>query len=60
MTSATKPLPNQTSSQLISGSAEVRVNEYTNGVLDPSLPMLGPVADGGHILAETAPDAGGR
>ncbi|MEH2510412.1 formamidase [Nitrobacteraceae bacterium AZCC 1564] len=42
-----------------SGSRTVFVNELTNGVLDPSLPMLGPVADGGVIVANTAPGCWG-
>lgn len=37
----------------------VSVNEYTNGVLDPAQPMLGPVADGGFIIANTAPGCWG-
>jgi hypothetical protein len=38
-----------------SGLRTVFVNELTNGVLDPAAPMLGPVADGGTIVANTAP-----
>lgn len=37
----------------------VFVDEYTNGILDPELPMLGPVKDGGHIVANTAPGCWG-
>src|SRR6202051_596041 len=37
----------------------VFVNEFTNGLLDPALPMLGPVRDGGHIVANTAPGCWG-
>lgn len=37
----------------------VFVNEFTNGVLDPNQPMLGPVRDGGHIVANTAPGCWG-
>jgi len=37
----------------------VFVNEFTNGILDPSQPMLGPVRDGGHIVANTAPGCWG-
>lgn len=37
----------------------VFVNTFTNGVLDPSQPMLGPVRDGGHIVANTAPGCWG-
>lgn len=37
----------------------VFVDELTNGLLDPALPMLGPVADGGVIIANTAPGCWG-
>lgn len=37
----------------------VIVDEYTNGILDPNQPMLGPVRDGGHIIANTAPGCWG-
>jgi formamidase len=37
----------------------VFVNQYTNGILDPNQPMLGPVRDGGHIVANTAPGCWG-
>lgn len=35
------------------------VNEFTNGVLDPAEPMLGPLKDGGTIIANTAPGCWG-
>ena len=38
----------------------VFVDTFTNGVLDPSKPMLGPVRDGGHIVANTAPGCWAR
>lgn len=41
------------------GHETVFVNEYTNGILDPGRPMLGPVRDGGHIVANTAPGCWG-
>ena len=41
------------------GSETVYVNEFTDGVLDPEKPMLGPVKDGGHIIANTAPGCWG-
>ncbi|MAK40176.1 MAG: acetamidase [Euryarchaeota archaeon] len=41
------------------GKETVYVNEYTDGVLDPDKPMLGPVKDGGHIIANTAPGCWG-
>jgi len=37
----------------------VFVNQFTNGILDPTKPMLGPVRDGGHIVANTAPGCWG-
>lgn len=37
----------------------IMVNELTNGVLDPNAPMLGPVRDGGTIIANTAPGCWG-
>jgi formamidase len=37
----------------------VYVNEFTNGILDPSREMLGPVKNGGHIVANTAPGCWG-
>lgn len=35
------------------------VNEFTDGILDPNKPMLGPVRDGGTIIANTAPGCWG-
>ncbi len=40
-------------------SQTVFVDQFTNGILDPSKPMLGPVKDGGHIVANTAPGCWG-
>lgn len=37
----------------------VFVNEFTNGILDPNGEMLGPVQDGGYIVANTAPGCWG-
>jgi len=37
----------------------VSVDEFTDGLLDPSRPMLGPVRDGGQIVANTAPGCWG-
>lgn len=37
----------------------VFVEEFTDGVLDPGKPMLGPVRDGGHIISNTAPGCWG-
>lgn len=41
------------------GCETLFVNEYTDGILDPQRPMLGPVRDGGHIIANTAPGCWG-
>lgn len=41
------------------GHETVFVDEFTNGILDPDQPMLGPVRDGGHIVANTAPGCWG-
>ena len=45
--------------KVLMGAETVFVNEFTNGLLDPALPMLGPVRDGGHIVANTAPGCWG-
>lgn len=37
----------------------VFVDRYTNGILGPKVEMLGPVKDGGHIVANTAPGCWG-
>ncbi len=37
----------------------VFVDQFTDGILDPTRPMLGPVRDGGHIVANTAPGCWG-
>ncbi len=41
------------------GCETVFVEQFTDGLLDPSRPMLGPVRDGGHIVANTAPGCWG-
>src|SRR5882762_4673788 len=55
--------PNQVANDRIqrvdAGTETVFVNEFTDGLLDPALPMLGPVRDGGHIVANTAPGCWG-
>lgn len=40
-------------------SHTVVVSTFTNGILDPEAPMLGPVQDGGTIIANTAPGCWG-
>jgi len=37
----------------------VLVDQFTNGILDPKQPMLGPVKDGGHLIVNTAPGCWG-
>ncbi|SEA27550.1 Acetamidase/formamidase [Desulfuromusa kysingii] len=37
----------------------VYVDRFIDGILDPNRPMLGPVRDGGHIVANTAPGCWG-
>ncbi|MCB0106373.1 MAG: acetamidase/formamidase family protein [Caldilineaceae bacterium] len=43
----------------LQGHETVYVDQYTDGLLDPTKPMLGPVRDGGHIIANTAPGCWG-
>jgi formamidase len=37
----------------------LHVSTFTNGLVGPSIPMLGPLVDGGTIVAETAPGCWG-
>jgi acetamidase/formamidase len=57
MTAATKPADAARTAQ--QGHETVFVDQFTDGLLDPSRPMLGPVRDGGHIIANTAPGCWG-
>ncbi len=41
------------------GLQTVSVDQYVDGILDPGRPMLGPVRDGGKIVAHTAPGCWG-
>ncbi len=41
------------------GHETVYVDTFVDGLLDPERPMLGPVRDGGHIIANTAPGCWG-
>src|SRR6476661_8023807 len=41
------------------GRETVFVDQFTDGLLDPARDMLGPVKDGGHIVANTAPGCWG-
>jgi formamidase len=47
------------SSSLECATETVFVDQFTDGLLDPARPMLGPVKDGGHIIANTAPGCWG-
>ncbi|MFV1968715.1 MAG: acetamidase/formamidase family protein, partial [Pirellulaceae bacterium] len=42
-----------------SGCETLFVNRYMDGILDPNKEMLGPVRDGGHIVANTSPGCWG-
>ena len=55
----TSSIQNGRSAAGAAGHETVFVDQYTNGILDPNLPMLGPVRDGGHIVANTAPGCWG-
>jgi len=44
---------------IVSMRRSVVVSEFTNSVLDPAAPMLGPVENGGTIIANTAPGCWG-
>lgn len=41
------------------GHETVYVDQFIDGILDPNKEMLGPVRDGGHIIANTAPGCWG-
>jgi formamidase len=43
----------------LAGHQTVYVDRFIDGILDPERPMLGPVADGGLILTNTAPGCWG-
>jgi formamidase len=49
----------QPAAKVETGSETVFVDQFTDGLLDPARPMLGPVKDGGHIIANTAPGCWG-
>jgi acetamidase/formamidase len=60
-TTQRKPIRTKSESAAPGGAGRetVLVEEFTDGILDPSRPMLGPVRDGGHIVANTAPGCWG-
>ena len=41
------------------GHETVYVDQFCDGIIDPNKPFLGPVRDGGHIIANTAPGCWG-
>ncbi len=41
------------------GAVTVFVDKFTDGILDPAKAFLGPVKDGGHVIANTAPGCWG-
>jgi len=49
----------QESPATVNSLQTITVYEFTDAVLDPAKPMLGPVADGGTIVAHTAPGCWG-
>ena len=60
MATRTPRSPKKTASQASDvAQAIVLVDQFTDGVLDPAKPMLGPVRSGGHIVAHTAPGCWG-
>ncbi|TCK36954.1 acetamidase/formamidase [Paraburkholderia sp. BL8N3] len=50
-------LPDATTDQ--PAARQLRVDSYTNGILGPSQPMLGPLADGGTLITGTPPGCWG-
>lgn len=54
-TSATSETPANTKTRV----ERIHVNSYTNGLLGPSQAMLGPLADGGTLVAGTPPGCWG-
>jgi formamidase len=58
-TDSANQIANDRIQRVDAGTETVFVNEFTDGLLDPALPMLGPVRDGGHIVANTAPGCWG-
>ncbi|MFN8474095.1 MAG: acetamidase/formamidase family protein [Anaerolineae bacterium] len=59
MTAPVSEMPAVTQPAESGAHRTVFVDQYTNGILDPARPMLGPVKDGGHIVANTAPGCWG-
>jgi acetamidase/formamidase len=49
----------ETQAKTRQGSETVFVDRFSDGIIGPSSEMLGPVRDGGHIVANTAPGCWG-
>jgi formamidase len=58
-TDSRNQIANDRIEKIDAGGETVFVSEFTDGLLDPAQPMLGPVRDGGHIVANTAPGCWG-
>jgi len=50
---------NRSAQSVETAQRTVLVDQFTNGILDPNQPMLGPVKDGGHLIVNTAPGCWG-
>jgi formamidase len=59
VTRESRPEMQPAGSDPLAGHETVYVDEFVDGILDPNRPMLGPVRDGGHIIANTAPGCWG-
>ena len=57
--SEAKPPAETVAKTTAEASVTVTVDRFTNSVLDPAEPMLGPLADGGTLVASTAPGCWG-
>ncbi len=44
---------------IVKPKQEIRVNTFTGGIVGPSIPMIGPLANGGVVIADTAPGCWG-
>src|SRR6478609_151760 len=53
------PMAVQTRPTTRQGAETVFVDRFCDGIIGPSTEMLGPVRDGGHIVANTAPGCWG-
>jgi formamidase len=51
--------PAELETSMVEAHPTVFVDTFTDGLLDPERPMLGPVEDGGHIVFNTSPGCWG-